>query len=93
LNDIEGVHFIAMQYVEGRTSRLVMDGPRLRSALSIAIQVADALDAAQRAASSIATSKPATSWSRRQVRRKFWIWPGKTDGRRRDWPVEFIIPI
>src|SRR5437879_5557991 len=48
LNDIEGVHFIAMQYVEGKNVRDLVNGRPLdlRSALSIAIQVADALDAA-----------------------------------------------
>lgn len=48
LNDIEGVHFIAMQYVEGKNVRELVNGRPLdlRSALAIAIQVADALDAA-----------------------------------------------
>src|SRR5438132_6445015 len=48
LNDIEGVHFIAMQYVEGKNVRQLVNGRPLdlRSALSIAIQVTDALAAA-----------------------------------------------
>src|SRR5213080_4505108 len=48
LNEIDGVHFIAMQYVEGRNVRELVNGRPLdlRSALSIAIQVADALAAA-----------------------------------------------
>jgi serine/threonine protein kinase/tetratricopeptide (TPR) repeat protein len=48
LNDIEGVHFIAMQYVEGKNVRELVNGRPLdlRSALSITIQVADALSAA-----------------------------------------------
>ena len=48
LNDIEGVHFIAMQYVEGKNVRELVSGRPLdlRSALSIAIQVTDALAAA-----------------------------------------------
>jgi serine/threonine-protein kinase len=48
LNDIEGVHFIAMQFVEGKNVRQLVDGRPLdlRSALSITIQVADALAAA-----------------------------------------------
>src|SRR5438105_2335749 len=48
LNDIEGVHFIAMQYVEGKNVRELVNGRRLDlpSALSITIQVADALAAA-----------------------------------------------
>ena len=48
LNDIEGVHFIAMQYVEGKNVRDLVNGRPLdfRSALTITIQVADALAAA-----------------------------------------------
>src|SRR6476620_7666551 len=48
LNDIEGVHFIAMQYVEGKNVRDLVNCRPLdfRSALTIAIQVADALSAA-----------------------------------------------
>ncbi len=45
LNDVGGVHFIAMQFVEGKNVRELVNGRPLdlRSALSIAIQVADAL--------------------------------------------------
>src|SRR5258707_6213730 len=48
LNDIEGVHFIAMQFVDGKNVRQLVSGRPLdlRSALSITIQVADALTAA-----------------------------------------------
>src|SRR5437016_6691815 len=48
LNEIGGVHFIAMQFVEGQNVRQLVKGRPLdlRSALSIAIQVADALAAA-----------------------------------------------
>ncbi|HSP64049.1 MAG TPA: serine/threonine-protein kinase, partial [Pyrinomonadaceae bacterium] len=48
LNDIDGVHFIAMQYVDGKNVRQLVSGRPLdlRSALSITIQVADALAAA-----------------------------------------------
>src|SRR5713226_5189202 len=48
LNEIGGVHFIAMQYIEGKNVRELVSGRPLdlRSALSIAIQVADALAAA-----------------------------------------------
>jgi eukaryotic-like serine/threonine-protein kinase len=48
LNEVEGVLFIAMQYVAGRNVRQLVNGRplELRSALSIAIQVADALAAA-----------------------------------------------
>jgi serine/threonine protein kinase/Flp pilus assembly protein TadD len=45
LNVIDGVHFIAMQYIAGRNVRQLVHGKplQLESALSIAIQVADAL--------------------------------------------------
>lgn len=45
LNVINGVHFIAMQYLPGRNVRQLVNGKplQLESALSIAIQVADAL--------------------------------------------------
>src|SRR5262245_10129955 len=48
MNEIEGVHFIAMQHVEGRNVRELVNGRPLdlRSALSITIQVCDALSAA-----------------------------------------------
>jgi serine/threonine-protein kinase len=48
LDEDEGVHFIAMQYVEGRNVRQLVNGRplELESALRIAIQVADALTSA-----------------------------------------------
>ena len=48
MDEVEGVHFIAMQYVEGRNVRQLVNGRplELRSALLIAIQVTDALAAA-----------------------------------------------
>src|ERR687884_427232 len=48
LSEVEDLRFIAMQYVEGRTVRELVSGRplELQSALSIAIQVADALAAA-----------------------------------------------
>ena len=48
LNEIGGVNFIAMQFVEGKNVRQLVNGRPLdlRSALSIAIQVTDALAAA-----------------------------------------------
>ncbi len=48
LNEVDGVHYIAMQYVSGSNVRDLVNGKPLElpSALSIAIQVADALAAA-----------------------------------------------
>jgi serine/threonine protein kinase/tetratricopeptide (TPR) repeat protein len=48
LNEAEGVHFIVMQLITGRTVRQLVGGRplELRSALSIALQVADALSVA-----------------------------------------------
>ncbi|MBA2734902.1 MAG: protein kinase, partial [Acidobacteria bacterium] len=48
LGEAGGVHFIAMQHIEGRTIRQLVNGRPLemKSALSIAIQVADALASA-----------------------------------------------
>lgn len=45
LNEANGVHYIAMQFVEGRNVRQLVNGRplELRSALSIALQVTDAL--------------------------------------------------
>lgn len=45
LNIIDGIHFIAMQYIPGRNVRQLVNGKplQLESALSIAIQVTDAL--------------------------------------------------
>src|SRR2546421_11471353 len=48
LNEINGIHFISMQYIEGRNVRQLVNGRplSLESALSIALQTADALAAA-----------------------------------------------
>ncbi len=48
LHEVEGVHFIVMQYVDGRNVRELVSGKPLDlgAAVSIAIQVADALAAA-----------------------------------------------
>jgi serine/threonine-protein kinase len=48
MDEVDGVHYIAMQYVEGRNVRQLVNGRplELRSALLIAIQVTDALTAA-----------------------------------------------
>src|ERR687895_2815610 len=45
LNEINGVHFIVMQYIEGRNVRQLVNGRplSLESSLSIALQTADAL--------------------------------------------------
>ena len=48
LNEVNGIHYIAMQYIEGRNVRQLVNGRplSLESALSIALQTADALAAA-----------------------------------------------
>src|SRR6202158_6033837 len=48
MDEAEGLHFIAMQHVEGKNVRQLVGGRplELRSALQIAIQTADALAAA-----------------------------------------------
>src|ERR671916_75543 len=48
LNEINGIHFIVMQYIEGRNVRQLVNGRPLSldSALSIALQTAEALSAA-----------------------------------------------
>lgn len=48
LDEVDGVHFIAMQHIEGRNVRQLVGGHplELRHALKIALQVADALAAA-----------------------------------------------
>ena len=48
MGDVDGIHYIAMQYLEGRNVRQLVNGRplELRSALTIALQVANALTAA-----------------------------------------------
>src|SRR5215471_16524342 len=48
LNEIDGVRFIVMQYIEGRNVRQLVSGRplNLSSALAITIQVCEALEAA-----------------------------------------------
>ena len=48
MGDVDGIHYIAMQFVEGRNVRQLVNGRplELRSALTITIQVANALVAA-----------------------------------------------
>jgi serine/threonine-protein kinase len=62
LDEVDGVHFIAMQFVEGKNVRQLVAGRplELKTALLIGLQVADALAAAHSAASFIATSSQAT---------------------------------
>src|ERR671938_1323650 len=50
LNQVDGLHFIVMQYVEGKNVRQLVAGRplELKSALLIAIQVADALASAHK---------------------------------------------
>ena len=51
IGEIDGVHFIATEYIEGvtLTVQLQRESPSLKSTLEIALQVASALDAAHRA--------------------------------------------
>ncbi|HEV2763088.1 MAG TPA: serine/threonine-protein kinase, partial [Pyrinomonadaceae bacterium] len=48
LHELDGIHFITMQYVDGRNVRQLVNGKplELKSALSIGLQTADALAAA-----------------------------------------------
>jgi eukaryotic-like serine/threonine-protein kinase len=48
LHELDGIHFITMQYVEGKNVRQLVNGKplELKSALSIGLQTADALTAA-----------------------------------------------
>src|ERR671921_1432550 len=48
LHELDGIHFITMQFVEGKNVRQLVNGKplELKSALSIGLQVADALSAA-----------------------------------------------
>ena len=51
VGETDGLHFIAMEYVEGQTLRQLLHegGLKVEPALEIALQTADALDAAHRA--------------------------------------------
>ena len=51
IGEIENTHYIATEYVEGKTLRQQMDGGRMkvREALDVTLQVAGALEAAHRA--------------------------------------------
>jgi Serine/threonine protein kinase len=51
IGEIDGVHFIATEYIEGETltAQLQRESPSLKSTLEIGLQVASALDVAHRA--------------------------------------------
>jgi eukaryotic-like serine/threonine-protein kinase len=51
IDEAEGVHFIAMEYVDGQTldQRIPRHGMRLNDALKVALEMADALAAAHQA--------------------------------------------
>ena len=51
IGEIDGVHFIATEYIEGETltRQLERESPSLKSTLEIGLQVASALDVAHRA--------------------------------------------
>ena len=51
IGEIDGLHFIATEYIEGETlkTRLKMETLTLKSTLEIAVQVVSALEAAHRA--------------------------------------------
>src|SRR5688572_32540312 len=65
LDEANGIHFIAMQYVEGRNVRQLVNGRPLEmtSALLIAIQVADALAAAHRSEERRVGKEGRSRWS------------------------------
>lgn len=73
INEDRGLHFIVMQYLEGKRLKQMVRGRALdvESTLSIAVQLADALAAAMNAASFTVMSRPPTSLLTTAVKRKF----------------------
>jgi serine/threonine protein kinase len=90
----EGQSFITMELLEGQTLREKIGGQPLELPvlLDLAIQMADALEAAHGKGSSTATSSPPTCSSRHEVRRSSWTsaWPSSSTRRRR--PTRRSVP-
>ena len=69
IDQSDGMDFIAMEYVEGKTldQLIPRKGMRLSEALKYAVQIADALATAHAAGIVHRDLKPANSWSTRTV--------------------------
>jgi serine/threonine protein kinase len=84
ISDAEGVPFLAMEYVAGKTLGVLIgrNGLRLQDALKYAIQIVDALARAIPPESSTGTLSPPTSWSPTAGSSKCWTsasrnWPNR----------------